>query len=493
MKFRDIFRMILRNLTKRKTRTALTISGVVIGTCAIIVMLSLGIGMSAAQAQIVGQWADLTMITVYNQRAVSLSTGNKSENMNSGEAELEPLNVDMVENFRNIKHVRAVSPFEQYYMSIGDNLAMHTDDIAFTDYSQLVGVDMDSLEAFGYDLQEGRWKNEGDGSYAVILGNYVGFYTYDFIVDEYLYGEYDEETWTPKSYPINPLDPASAPDGWKLTPISSVDSNGNWYSSDYDKYAVLTSPTAINREYSIDLNPIGRLAQSQDWQVTYSILIDVNSLPIIAEMYNEVYPDSQITVDLKNGFSQVRVRVDDMNNVKDVQDYIQDTYGYQTYSNTESLEAMKASTNMIQLILGALAAVSLFVAALNITNTMIMAVIERTREIGIMKVLGCDLSRIRMIFLGEAASIGILGGLVGAGLSFLLSFVFNKFLGVRFMSSMNNGMDMSMLEGTDISVITPWLVLLGIGFATFVGILAGFGPANRSVKISALSAITNEQ
>lgn len=145
---------------------------------------------------------------------------------------------------------------------------------------------------------------------------------------------------------------------------------------------------------------------------------------------------------------------------------------------------------MIQAVLGGIGAMSLLVAALGITNTMVMSIYERTREIGVMKVLGCLLTDIRKLFLWEAGIIGFTGGVVGLLLSILASFLLNRF-----------GGDLGGLlgggyapDGTrlPISVIPVWLAVSSVGFATLVGLLSGFYPANRAMKLSALEAIRNE-
>ena len=147
---------------------------------------------------------------------------------------------------------------------------------------------------------------------------------------------------------------------------------------------------------------------------------------------------------------------------------------------------MQGQLMIIQLVLGGLAAISLLVAAIGIANTMIMSIYERTREIGIMKVLGCFISNIRIMFLMEAGMIGLLGGGIGVLISYIISFFMNKF-GSGLMSSMM-GTDGS----TPISIIPLWLVLLALIFSSFIGLISGFYPANRAVKISALEAIKNE-
>lgn len=143
----------------------------------------------------------------------------------------------------------------------------------------------------------------------------------------------------------------------------------------------------------------------------------------------------------------------------------------------------------MQVVLGSLGAVSLFVAALSIVNTMTMAIYERTREIGVMKVLGCGLSKIRSMFLIEAGMIGFLGGIIGIAVSYTLSFVLNHF-GPALMS-MGLGSMLPMF-GSRVSVIPPWLALIGIVFSTVIGVLSGIAPANRAMQISALEAIRHE-
>ena len=184
--------------------------------------------------------------------------------------------------------------------------------------------------------------------------------------------------------------------------------------------------------------------------------------------------------DLK--YSQLTVNVDESANVEDVLQTIQDM-GYRGEANKEWLEEIEKEFMIIEAVLGGIGAVSLLVAAIGIANTMTMSTYERTKEIGIMKVLGCSLGNIRTMFLTEAAFIGLLGGMVGVALSFLLSFVVNK-VAPAIMADFG--------EGAKISIIPFWLVLLSIVFSTIIGMIAGFFPAQRATKLSPLAAIRNE-
>lgn len=111
-------------------------------------------------------------------------------------------------------------------------------------------------------------------------------------------------------------------------------------------------------------------------------------------------------------YDNAYVYVDDMNNVMEVQAAVTDM-GYEAHSSMQWLEQAQEQMDMIQAVLGGIGAVSLFVAAIGIANTMMMSIYERTREIGVLKVLGCALGDIRSMFLIEAGFIGLMGGAAG--------------------------------------------------------------------------------
>ena len=111
-------------------------------------------------------------------------------------------------------------------------------------------------------------------------------------------------------------------------------------------------------------------------------------------------------------YNEVYIKVDDIKNVDKICDTLKEE-GYQISSMVDYRKQMQQQTAQRQLRLAGLAAISLFVAALNIANTMTMAIYERTREIGVMKVLGCEIGNIRRMFLIESGMIGFIGGVAG--------------------------------------------------------------------------------
>ena len=144
--------------------------------------------------------------------------------------------------------------------------------------------------------------------------------------------------------------------------------------------------------------------------------------------------------------------------------------------------------------LGGLGAISLFVAALGITNTMIMSISERTKEIGIMKSLGCYVRDIRAMFLLEAGAIGLIGGLVGCVVSLIASIGMNLISAgsQNSIASLQDALAALSATGSRISVIPPWLGAFAIMFSVFIGLGSGYYPANKAVGIPAIEAIKQD-
>jgi ABC-type antimicrobial peptide transport system permease subunit len=122
---------------------------------------------------------------------------------------------------------------------------------------------------------------------------------------------------------------------------------------------------------------------------------------------------------------------------------------------------------------------------------MIMAVYERTREIGIMKVIGAAIWDVRRLFLLESAMIGFFGGLFGVGLSLAGSYLMNNF-DVPFLQPPPMPEWMGVTEVINPSLVTPWLCGVALLFAGVIGLVSGYFPARRATKLSALAAIRSE-
>ena len=249
-----------------------------------------------------------------------------------------------------------------------------------------------------------------------------------------------------------------------------------------------SAPVTAPKKYVIETAGVFA-GEPGEWSAdSYNIYCDIDALREVLsrEFKGRVIPGQPTR---KNGkpykdlfYSSVTVNVDEMDNVTMVQQIISDM-GYNAYSNAEWIESDMKIMNIIQAVLGGIGGISLFVAAIGITNTMMMSIYERTKEIGIMKVIGCRIRDIQLLFLIEAGYIGFIGGGIGMVLSYAISYIMNKVLGLG---------EMMFEEGAKLSVIPPWLALLAITFAALIAMLAGFLPSLRAMKLSPLAAIRAE-
>ena len=128
----------------------------------------------------------------------------------------------------------------------------------------------------------------------------------------------------------------------------------------------------------------------------------------------------------------------------------------------------------------------MLVSAINIANTMVMSIYERTKEIGIMKVLGCTVRDIKRQFLLESGMLGLCGGIMGIGLSYLVSYLLNKYVAEFLGSFLGTG-----ASGV-VSVIPVWLPFAAAAFGTLVGVVSGYFPARRATRIRAIEAMKTE-
>lgn len=448
----DLIRMGLKNLFRRKVRTFLTILGVIIGTSSIVIMVSLGYGMNESFKNEIEKMGSLNVINVSQSYGGGGYGGSPSTTLDD----------KAIDSMGKLKGVSAVTPILDTSMKMVSG--------RYGTYAQVVGIIPETMEAFEFNIKEGRSLVEGD-ELNLVMGSSVPLQFYDLKARNFYYPGPNEE---PKVDVMNDklVMTFDMSYGDKKPANTGTDTQGGQKTKPPKVYKVkvvgLIKEGSMDKDYCVYMNiyELKKLIQENNKNQS--------------SQEKQMYGNNQ-----QDGYQRAMVKVKDMNDVQTVQTQIKEM-GFEAYSLTDYLESMKKTSATLQMVLGGIGGISLLVAALGITNTMIMSIYERTREIGVMKVIGAALGDIRGIFLFESGMIGFVGGVVGLGFSKLMSILLNTFAGglLSFMGPTG--------EGSRISIIPIWLALFALIFATLVGLISGFYPARRAMKLSAIEAIRTE-
>lgn len=465
MKWTDLLRMSGNNLVRRRLRTFLTVLGVVIGTASIVVMVSLGIGLRQSVYEAAEESGGLT--------SVSVSVSDQSSGSKTTNKKQKLITDDAIKKLGELEHVQSASPVL--------NVSAKLQKGKYEANVQLTGMKAEALKAQNLPLVSGSLPDKANGQLNFLPGNMV-------IMSFHAKGS---DSYSDYNY----SDPSSLPDinftkdkfFLSITESSAGQQSGSSGTSSASNAASALASSADNtKKYYVKAS--GTLRGSTDEWSSYSsnVYVDLDALlkALKTGTKGGVIPGQPVTAGGKPYpylvYSSAALKVDDAKNVESVMNAVK-ALGYQANSNMELINSSKKQFAIIQGVLGAIGAVSLFVAAIGIANTMMMSIYERTKEIGVIKVLGCSLKNIRQMFLLEAAFIGLFGGLAGNGLSLLVSFVINHFA-----AGFASGIGVS----GSLSVIPLWLAGAAMVFATLIGMAAGYFPALRATRLSPLAAIT---
>lgn len=438
MRWTDLLRMSAQNLWRRKLRTILTMVGVMIGTASIVVMVSLGIGINQGYIDSLSETGELTRIQISSQLYWSSNSNAVVYLDDETTVKAQKLDDTMIRKISALDHVESVSPYMSFY-----NFQVRTGKLQ--SYYGLLAVNSSAIKTLNFEFKEG-------GGFSSSAGE-----TLELILGENTLASFRKEGSQVWDNEAPDLDWLNEKFTVVLQDYNNADSDGN------------------PKEYEFKARVVG-IVKDNGGDAAYNIYTNIDTMKRIIQKHKSVFKDQNIKTDQ---YEQCYVRVDDFNNVLDVQSQIKEL-GIDAWSYAQMIQSMQQQSRSLQLMLGGIGAVAMLVAAISIANTMLMSIYERTKEIGVMKVLGCRMSSIGAMFLCEAAIIGLVGGIVGLAFSYGIGAVVNMVLGA------------SGAYSSFRSVIPLWLCLVGLGFSTMVGVLAGLYPSQRAMRLSALAAIRTE-
>lgn len=437
----DLISMAAKNLMRRKSRTFLTMLGVLIGTTSIVVMVSLGIGLQESQEAMYAQWGSMNEITV-NQSYQGYQSSSSSE---EEKEVIVALNDEALEYFQSLDGVTAVIPM----VRISANSATYGKEQGWL---EVYGINPGDMAAKNMEVAQGRLLQATDRN-SIVIGGMVGdgFYDPDG-------GSNWVEGETYEAYQARVYE--------KTTGMLDKKINAEFMNYETEKSKKVTFQV-------VGIMPM------ENSNYSYSAYAP---LDVVQKIQKQMMTSEERKQKNRNVYNQITIVTADVTYTKEICQTLRDS-GYNVYSIAESLEGVEDSMQVFQLALGGIGAITLLVAAIGIINTMTMSIYERTKEIAIMKVIGATFTDIRLLFLTEAGMIGLFGGLMGLIFSYTLSFIINQLSGDFMGNYMGTG------EALHLSVIPWWLALFAIGFSIMIGLLAGVYPANRAVKLSPIEAM----
>jgi putative ABC transport system permease protein len=432
MKLADILKLSLNGLTHRGLRSWLTILGIIVGVAAVIAMLSIGAGMSQSMKEQMSNFgADVLTVSAGRTRAFG-PEGGFSDRFQPGSSPPSAITSTTSTTSPTLTDtdILAISTAEGV-----DTVSGIISDRATVQYlAQTVTVTVEGVEPTAWNdmttstVASGRFLDSGEST-SVLIGNNVanGMFDYNLTINTQI--RVGSKTFT-------------------IVGILEESGTGSFGGDDRTIFMTI--------------------------QAARDILTDIDS--------NE-YSSIQVKVTDTNSVDQV------IENVKQVlytsRMVISDTADFTVTSPTSMLETIQSTMATLTFFLTGIAAISLLVGAIGIANTMFMSVMERTRLIGILKSIGTRNSEIMKLFLTESGIIGLMGGLLGIFLGFIVVGIISS-VGINIMGMGRMG------TSTSVAVVTPELILFALAFSTIIGIVSGLIPARKAANLQIVEAMRSE-
>jgi putative ABC transport system permease protein len=450
----DISRLAARNLREAKLRTALTTTGVAIGVGALTCMVSFGVGI---QEQLFGQFLKSGLfdtITVTSARlGVGPGMGGRPERTASSNASgaakartpAPLLDDDALKKLATIDRVREVYPNVRVPVEIKYG--------SFSEFTVAAGVPMSARN-------EGVFRNISRGSFfpddaaaACILSQNLAERMAEGNTGK-LIGRKIRLSFA--------ASPARSPEAPAFT---------------------LGGISLKREEKEFTIAGVLESGSSMGFGMLSPVMIPLNrAIEMgVTDISNPQTLLSQLSD--RRTYSAVTVKVKRPEDVDEAEKEIKDM-GFTAFSLNDAMQGAKRGFLLLDLLLGLIGSIALTVASLGIVNTMVMSILERTREIGIMKAVGGDDRDIRLIFLVEASIIGLTGGVLGILLGWVVGRAIN--FGANIYIQSQGG------PTGDLFSLPAWLVGGAILFSILLSLLAGSYPASRAARLDPIQALRHD-
>ncbi len=460
MKGYDLFELAVRNLRQSKLRNGLTTVGISVGVASLVAMLSLGVGLQQlATRRLAGSGMFDTVFVTSKQdfRGFDREDDHKDQHPENAPVLDEPSRDKMT-------HLEYVTEVEPEVRVMGQIVYDGQTHVGF-----VTGLPMSARENEAFDNLQGKFFSSSSADEVILLNDFAK--ELDPKNPKELIGKEVTLRYGEHQSLAADSDTSGRPQ------LSGSQSGGSPKNSDDFGFSVVRKAQPLKVVGIIDEEPYGGMRTVSRGRIF---------LPVDLTEKLNMSDFTDMRSSLRGGgktYMTLTVRVKDPGKVAQVQDAI-NKMGFRTFSVLDATKSLRRFFTVLDLFLGIFGSLALAVATLAIINTLVMAVLERRREIGVMKAIGASDSDVKRLFFAEAGAMGFFGGVLGIALGFAIGKAINVGTAVY--------MHRHQLPSEAVWILPPWLIGAAIAFSIVVSLLAGLYPASRAARLDPVQTLKYE-
>ncbi len=461
MKGYDLLDLAVRNLRQSKLRNGLTTVGISVGVASLVAMLSLGVGLQQlATRRLAGSGMFDTVFVTSKQ---DFRGFDREQDQKDQHPENAPVLDDAARD--KMAHLQYVTEVEPEIRVMGEIVYAGQ-----THYGFVTGLPMSARENEAFDNLQGKFFSRPDADEVILLNDFAK--ELDPTNPKALIGQEVTLRYGEHQPLAADSDTSGRPqlsDGQRDT---STQNAGDSYG-----FSVVRKTQQLKVMGIIDEEPYGGMRTVSRGRIF--LPVDLTAKLNMAEF-------SDMRSSLRGHgrtYMTLTVRVKDPAKVAQVQDAIKQM-GFRTFSVLDATKSLRRFFTVLDLFLGIFGSLALAVATLAIINTLVMAVLERRREIGVMKAIGASDGDVKRLFFAEAGAMGFLGGVLGIALGFAIGKAINIGTGIYLHNHQ--------LPAEAVWIMPPWLIGAAIVFSIVVSLLAGLYPASRAARLDPVQTLKYE-